>query len=236
LSFINSEDANAVIPLHHYDFRATDDNTNFMIERKYTLVFLIDKLSDIKEKIHKDEIVLSFIISLLPRGKMSDVLSNIKCGKTLLINGPLYCSNEFLNKIDDGVNNYKKVFCIAAGTGILSMIQIINHYLFRLDQKEVRFYLIWLLKSPKHNYGQILELDELSRKSGRYFKCAIIYTSRAKDKSFQLLKEDASSHNSMHSSILKSIKKKIDRKEEGLVGVNLRESCVNGRKEKFMEL
>merc|ERR1711862_888245 len=166
------------VPIQHYIIRVPDEKTNFMIERKYTPICMGDNCKEVKKNRKKDEDVFSFVISLLSNGKMSNVLHNIKVGQRLLLQGPIHCKRDFLRNIDDGVKKWKTVFIIAAGTGISTMINLVNYYLFQSYEKNVRFHLVWFLKSPKHNYAEIVGLKELEMKSGGYFKWVIYYPSR----------------------------------------------------------
>jgi len=178
VSLLNDRPIIDAIVLNHYTFRAPDDKSNLVIERKYTLL---------QEEQYKDEVILSFIISLLPCGKMSNILNKIKQGKRLLIKGPLMCRDIFLQKIDDGIKQYNTLLLMAAGTGITSLMSILNYCINGHDQKGPRIYLIWLVKSPKHDYSKMLNLDDLVDKSSGRFKYAVCYTSRKEeDKSFRI--------------------------------------------------
>lgn len=158
-------------------FRVSDDTSNFMIERKYTEISMLNSIINKQSRIGRDEFILSFIISLVPHGKMSSALFNIKEGKRLLIQGPRKVKDEFWNKINHGVNQCKFVFMLAAGTGILPLIQIIDYHLHQ-HSGNVRFFLVWLIKGPKHGYEKTLGLNDRERKSRGYFKWVAFYTSR----------------------------------------------------------
>jgi len=175
----------SISPIKHYMFRVPDgkSKSNFMIERKYTVVSLPNTVTKKKRRIGNDGLILSFIISLLPHGKMSSILFNAKEGKMLLVQGPRNVRDEFWDKIDDGVKQYKTVFMLAAGTGILPLIQIIDYYLF--VRQNIQFFLVWLIKSPKHDFERILGLSERERKSSGYFKWVAFYTSRHNEEKHQ---------------------------------------------------
>jgi len=108
-------------------------------------------------------------------------------GKRLLIQGPMKCNDNFLQQIDDGIKRHNMLFLIAAGTGITSLMSIVNYYIWGYDEKGPKIYLIWLVKSGTHNFSKTLSLDDLVEKSSGRFKYAIFYTSRKEeDKSFRI--------------------------------------------------
>jgi len=86
------------------------------------------------------------------------------------VQGPSTNSNV-LKKIQK--DNWESIVMFAGGSGVAPMLQTINYYLKSFQP----LFLVWVLKSPKHNYVEEIDLDELSKRSKGRLKWIIIYSS-----------------------------------------------------------
>lgn len=127
----------------------------------------------------KDEIY-DFIISLIPGGQMSEFFLGLKTGKLLLAQGPKVAPKTLYKAESE---KWKSVVMLAGGTGITSMLQIIDYYLE--EQKGYGhcpfLYLVWVLKSPGHNYHSSLGLRERIRKSKGRLRWITVYSVSCED-------------------------------------------------------
>jgi cytochrome b involved in lipid metabolism len=122
------------------------------------------------------EVTLDFIISLIPGGKMSKFFLGLRAGKAILAQGPR-TSPKTLESVRP--EKWKSVVMIAAGTGVASMLQMIDYYLSRTDLPFL--YLIWILKSPDHSYLDAIDLSSRAACSNGKFKWLVVYSSTPKN-------------------------------------------------------
>ena len=95
----------------------------------------------------------------------------------------------------------------AGGTGILPLMQILDHYLHRGESAQ--FFHAWFVKSPKYIFEAILGLKELEKKSGGCFKWVVFYTSnKTEEEQSQDIHEDSNNRiTSMFKFFMTKIKK-----------------------------
>ena len=123
------------LPGSAFTFR-TQDNEGNAIDRQYTPINIdagaLGRLLKGREDSRIDmvgaveEDTFDFLISLIPGGKMSKVLTKLKIGKTIRVQGPkvspdtLKCVNAI---------KWKSMLMFAAGTGIAPMLQLVDSFL-----------------------------------------------------------------------------------------------------------
>ena len=185
-----------------FSIRAVDDRGS-MVERQYTPVSLSSfdescrkligtpsesfsladsdthsQCSESTEPTRDDssEVTLDFIISLIPGGKMSKFFLGLRAGKAILAQGPR-TSPKTLECVRP--EKWRTVVMIAAGTGVASMLQLIDYYLSRIELPHL--YLIWILKSPDHSYLEAIDLSSRAIRSNGKFKWLVVYSSAPKN-------------------------------------------------------
>jgi len=123
----------------------------------------------------EDDEEFDFIISLIPNGQMSNFLLSLKNGKMLLASGPTVSqmAKDQLERQD-----WKSIVMLASGTGISSMLQLIDYYLTKAQQlcKCPSLFLIWIVRSPKDNYGALLGLESRVKRFRGRLKWVTIYS------------------------------------------------------------
>ena len=111
---------------------------------------------------------------------MSNIILNLKRGKTLLVKGP-HLNRDNIEIIDQNGFKLKSILMFAAGTGISPMLQIIDWYVLKYynrlnstirkeNWKGPQIYLVWVLKSLKHNYVKYIGLEKYARDLSGIFK------------------------------------------------------------------
>mmetsp|Transcript_13448 Transcript_13448/g.25308 ORF Transcript_13448/g.25308 Transcript_13448/m.25308 type:complete len:1223 (+) Transcript_13448:3-3671(+) len=189
-------------------FRGIDER-GVMFERKYTPVSLDDgnrshshhncfhsfeSLNDSRssvtdsdaQSVHDElptsgEEHLDFIISLISGGKMSKFFLGLRHGKALLAQGPK-TNPKILEKCSP--DRWRTIFMLAAGTGVSSMLQLIDYCISAKSCS--RLYLIWILKSPDHDYQDVIGLPSRAKRSKGKFKWQILYSSSPQNRRLTL--------------------------------------------------
>lgn len=193
----NKEKRVTKIPSCSFRFRGIDKR-GLMFEREYTALRLDHSKSIAPKQISlanldavagsskslsgavtEDEIddeCYDFVISLIPGGQMSNFFLGLKTGKLLLAQGPKInprAVSTFKNQ------KWKSVILLAGGTGVASMLQVIDFYLSknRRGEEGPRLFLLWILKSPANNYQDILGIKARVKRSRGRLKWVIVYSS-----------------------------------------------------------
>ena len=193
----NKEKRVTKIPSCSFRFRGIDKRGQ-MFEREYTALRLdhnksiapkqislanldaaVGSSKSLSEAFAQDEIddeCYDFIISLIPGGQMSNFFLGLKTGKLILAQGPKInprAVSIFKNQ------DWKSVILLAGGTGVASMLQVIDFYLARKRRGEEvpRLFLLWILKSPANNYQEILGIKARVKRSRGRLKWVIVYSS-----------------------------------------------------------
>lgn len=128
----------------------------------------------------KGEDIYDFLIRLRPGGQIWQASRHWKIGKYIPLCGFVFSPNIVEKAM--AADRQKPIVLIAAGTGISPMIQLVDFYI--KEQEKLKFFppifLIWILKSPEHNYREWIGLNERVTQSKRKLKWVIIYSSSNK--------------------------------------------------------
>ncbi|CAJ1928336.1 unnamed protein product [Cylindrotheca closterium] len=173
----NIDSQDVIIPSSAYRFRITNPwGTTF--EAYYTPVRL--QKSDAMRKdgldVNNDEEVLEFLISLRAGGQLQKSCMSWTIGKTLPIFGPTV-NPKVLQQLGTTPRS-KSLILFAAGTGIAPMLQLIDFYSPKRMKDSPSIFLIWILKSPMHNYNEWIGLGEHVKVFKRKFRWAVLYSSK----------------------------------------------------------
>jgi len=170
------------LPSCAFTFRGIDRNKT-AVDRQYTPVSIHHDYTN-KNRMDDEEEIFDFVISLVPGGKMTKILLDARVGNVLLAQGPTI-NQETVTKFHTG--GWRSVVMIAAGTGVSTMLQVIDYYIMKLStefnkmtselETEVpNMYLMWIVKGPEYNYAETIALDARVDKSQGKFKYIVIYT------------------------------------------------------------
>lgn len=169
------------LPSCAFTFRSVCGGTGSTVEREYTPVTLGAGALGAEKSARPSEQELSFIISLVPGGKMSTVLLDLKRGKSLLVKGPAV-NPSTIQRFDN--TDWGSVVMIAAGTGIAPMLQVIEFYLSSPPNRaKPRLFLLWIIKGPEYDYSQSLGLQQQVERSRGLFSFTVVYASCEADPS-----------------------------------------------------
>jgi Cytochrome b5-like Heme/Steroid binding domain len=174
----------ATLPSSVFTFRIICGLSGSTVERQYTPV-RVHKIpyrdNGDAAGVGKQEILVDFIISLIPGGKMSAVLLDIRTGKSILAKGPVV-NPSIIQRFENLA--WETIVMVAAGTGIAPMLQVIDRYLSRSASKTdastksfPRMLLVWVVSGPGYDYSESLGLEKLIGETRGAFRYTIIYSS-----------------------------------------------------------
>ena len=118
---------------------------------------------------------------------MSSYIHNKSVGDHIMVQGPM-ANRSLLKKLKKIENKKYDMICIASGTGICPMLQLIN-YFFDSSRgsnaapgtcnKKQKIFLVWFLKLARNkstSFKGATQIDAMRKKYGSRFTYAIMYT------------------------------------------------------------